>query len=354
MIVNARFLTQKITGVQRYSIEMSLKLKELHPGIRFLAPRNIIQHEIAGKLGAERIGFFEGYFWEQIELPLFLKRHAPGSILINPGNMAPVFYRRNIAVIHDMAPLRHPEWYSRKFSIAYRVLWPIIGKRALKIVSDSEHSKKEIIELLKVEERMVEVIPCGISEEFSINPGTNRPNEFGDYILAVSSIDPRKNFAGIIGAFKSLKIDNLNLVIAGSKEKIFAEQRLKDLAGDDKRIFFSGFMDTDELANLYSRARMLVYPSFYEGFGLPPIEAMARKCPCIVSGVSSLPEVCGPAALYCDPYNQKDIADKIETLFFNDQLRQTLIERGLERVRLYSWEKSAGALLRVAEEIIKR
>ena len=350
LFVNARFLTQKTTGVQRYAIEMSGRLKKLIPNIRFLAPKEVVHQAAADDLEIEKVGRFPGYIWEQVELPKYLRKQGRNAVLLNLANLAPVNYNRNIVTIHDLAPLIYPRWYSRRFSASYRFLLPEIARKAVGIITVSEFSKREIAARFEIDSDKISVVYNGVSAEFRPGNREEPGNSLGKYILAVSSLDPRKNFEGIIAAFGTLDIPGLNLVIAGSKDRIFADKKTERLIRNDGRVIFSGFVDNCNLINLYRNAVMLVYPSFYEGFGLPPIEAMACGCPCVVSEAASMPEVCGDAALYCDPHDHKDIADKLRSLFFDSRLRNDLVARGLNRAGSYSWEKSARQLLAIVEE----
>lgn len=350
MIVNARFLTQKISGVQRYAIEISRQLKRFRPEIQFISPGNIIHEDMAGELGAVRFGRLTGYLWEQLELPIYLVRNEEKGLLINLANTGPLYYRNKIITIHDIAFLHNPRWYSKKFYYYYRWLIPRIAKNARLVVTDSQFSKSEIIDEIGIDGDRITVIPCGISPEFMGLAKSTSENRYGKYILSVSSIDPRKNLTGLISAFKRLDIKEIKLVIAGSKNEIFADEKIAELAGSDKRIILAGFLDDHSLIDLYRNAELFVYPSLYEGFGLPPLEAMACGCPCVVSNAASLQEVCGNAALYCDPLDEKDIAKKINMLFVDRKLREELVDRGYRRASLYSWEKAAKAYLEAIEK----
>lgn len=349
MFVNARFLTQRVTGVQRYAIEMSRKLKQLRPDLGFLAPHNILHKDLAAEFNVEVIGKRTGYYWEQVELPSYLTKHHPDSVLVNLANVAPIRYRNKIVTIHDVAPLQHPEWYSRRFAYAYRFLLPIVARTSTRIVSDSDFSRREISRLFGVSENLIEVVPCATSREFGQARSSEKKVPTEPYVLSVASLDPRKNFDRLIKAFIRLDLPDVRLVIVGSESQLFSSPGLRDSTGAVTNIIFTGPVDDDHLRALYSHARLFVYPSLYEGFGLPPLEAMACGCPCVVSDTASLPEVCGNAALYCDPYDIGDIADKMTQVLSNTSLRNKLVERGHKRAMQFSWEKSARALLRIIQ-----
>ena len=351
MIVNARFLTQNLTGVQRHAIEISLVLKKLQPDIRFIAPKNIIHDKIAEILGAEIIGHFTGYIWEQYELPRFMKNQGHGGLLINLANMAPINYKNKIVTIHDTAPLRHPEWYSWKFATVYKWLLPRVAKSSRIIFSVSAFSKNEIADVLEIDRAKIEVIHGAANQRFSRLKSNETDIPTQDYILCVASIDPRKNFTRLLEAFSLLDRRNLKLIIVGSKSKVFAESTLDKTESLSDQIEFTGHISDERLIELYRHAGLFVYPSLYEGFGLPPLEAMACGCPCVVSDSGSLPEICGEAAVYCDPYDSNDIAAKINQVLSDKNLRQRLIENGHTQARKFNWEKSAQRLLETIKKL---
>ncbi|MDI6889852.1 MAG: glycosyltransferase family 1 protein [Thermodesulfovibrionales bacterium] len=351
--INSRFLTQKVSGVQRYAIEISKQLKKLYPETRFAAPKNIIHRELAERLEAVEYGTLTGHLWEQIELPKYLKENN-NPLLINLANTAPLSYNNQIVTICDLSFLRNPKWFSKKFYFYYKFLIPRIAKNSLKIITISEFSKNEIIELLDARESKIKVIHCGGAEEFAnlIDNDSVIDYRTKKYILSVSTLGPRKNLESLILAFRKLKVPDIQLIIVGSKNNNFANNNLKNLINADKNIIFTGYISDIELVSLYRNAMLFVYPSLYEGFGLPPLEAMGCGVPVVVSNVASLPEICGNAAYYVDPYNVESIAEGIYKVLTDEPLRQSLIKKGLERVKLFSWEKSAKEHIKVFEEVL--
>lgn len=347
--VNSRFLTQDISGTQRYAIEISGALKKLNPdNIEFLSPRNIIHKEIAEFLNVKSFGRFNGHLWEQVELPPLLRKRG-SLLLINLANTAPLYYGNKIVTIDDLSFLRHPEWFSREFYLYYSFLIPRIAKNSKAIITISEFSKEEIIKLLDIPADKIKVIYPAVSEEFITPEALDNSicNKYNNYILAVSSLEPRKNFKNLIMAFNSLHLPDIKLVIVGKgNNRVFNEKGLNKTA-DFENIEFTGYVSDAQLAGLYKNAKLFIYPSFYEGFGLPPLEAMACGCPVIVSNVSSLPEVCRDAAYYVDPDNIENIADGLNNVLNNQTMRKDLIDKGYERIRLFNWRKSAQGLLEV-------
>ncbi|WP_232487318.1 glycosyltransferase family 4 protein [Azotobacter chroococcum] len=338
--VNARFLTQPITGVQRYSLEISRQLSSLLPSIKFVAPKNIIHHEIARALGVEVVGSRTGHTWEQIDLPLFLKRRGT-PLLVNLANTAPLFYKKKISTLHDVAFERFPENFSWKFRSAYRLAIPKALKGSLQVLTVSEFSKKEICAIYNIPSEKVSVVPNAVSESFQRKPSSATEH----YVLAVSSINRQKNFHGLIEAFGLLKQNTHKLYIAGSLNKNFADPDLVKKIESDPRIKLLGRVSDEDLVNLYSGADAFIFPSFYEGFGIPPLEAQACGCPVIVSNAASLPEICEDSVLYCSPHDTNDIAEKIKLLISKPDLAQTLKEKGYANIERYNWKTSTIKLL---------
>jgi len=347
LAVNCRFLSQRLTGVQRAAIELSKQIKLLDPSVAFLAPKNILYKDLAENLNVTTIGNLTGHLWEQFELPTFLTKQGL-PLLLNLCNTAPLRYPRYVVTIHDLAPIRNPAWYSLPFRTYYRFMTPIIAKKALKVITDSSFSKQEIMELLHIPENHIKVIPLAVPANISRLAHKRLTYENGKYVLAVSSIDPRKNFARLIKAFARANLHDVKLILVGSKNRVFSHQKLENTS---QNVHFKGYLPDDELVTLYQHALCLIYPSLYEGFGLPPLEAMACGCPVIVSKTASLPEICGDAAYYVDPYDVDSIAEGIYKVATDEHLRKTLIDKQTKRVAMFSWEKSAQEMLKVIKEV---
>lgn len=343
IIVNARFLTQHITGTQRVGIELSKRLKRILPNVRFVTPYDIVHPDIAAELGAEVIGRGRGYLWEQVELPAYLRQEG-NPLLVNLGNTAPLWYPNKIVTLLDLSFHLHPEWFSKTFSLLYNFTSPRIARTARKVITISEYSLMDIVQHYGIAPSALELIYPSISDIFRNPPTSKGDNPYGNYILAVSSLDPRKNFKGLIQAFQLAKLPNTKLVIVGASHKVFADTDLKTLMQDDPSIVFTGYISDEQLVNLYQHAMLFAYPSYFEGFGIPPLEAMACGCPTLVSDTTSLPEVCGDASIYVSPSDVNSIKDGLIQACSDASLRQTLIKRGFERVKLYSWDESAQKL----------
>ena len=239
-------------------------------------------------------------------------------------------------------------------------------KRFSTIVAVSENTKRDIVELCGIDENKVKVIYAGVGEEYrrmaddqslkmaKVREKYKLPDKF---ILYLGTVEPRKNVEGIIRAYnevrsKKLELRNINLVIAGGKgwksKKIYREREESKFKDDIK---FLGYIDPEDKVYLYNLASVFVYPSFYEGFGFPPLEAMACGLPVVASFASSLPEVVGDAALMVDPYNINDISRALKEILTNENLRNQLIARGLKRAGEFSWRKTADEYLKVLKNL---
>lgn len=340
VIINARFLTQKLTGVQRFAVEIAKQIKRIKPSVVFVAPADIIHKELFTELGAKIIGSNKGVLWEQVDLPLFLiKSNKP--LLINLCNAAPLFYNNQVITLHDVAFFVNPDWFSKKFVCYYKFLIPRISKKAKLIFTVSHFSKKEIIKYIDTEPQKIKVIYNSVSD---LPGAVEHSVDYGRYILVVGSIDKRKNIANLIAAFNLIRHKDFKLIIVGDVNAIFNNKDNESLKSHDDVVFL-GRVNDNELAGLYSNALMFVYPSLYEGFGIPPLEAMAYGSPTIVANIDSLQEVCGDASLYVNPLDVEDISKKISILANNNELRNELIQKGEKNITRFSWELSARQMI---------
>lgn len=358
IVINARFLSQSITGVQRYAIEL---VKELDGLIasgevdfhRFefilLAPRSIVNEISLKNIPLRRVGSLTGHAWEQLELPFY----AGGRFLINLCNTAPILKRNQMVTIHDASVFAYPGTYSVAFRTWYSILFMFLAKAAKRIITVSSFSRNELISYCGMKGSKIEVTYLGNEHIFSVSSDSSVLNRKGmgkrAFILAVSSLNPNKNFRGIMNAVNLLGKTDFDIVISGGANPRVFRQSMEELPDGIK---YLGYVSDSELRALYENAVCLVYPSFYEGFGLPPLEAMACGCPVIVSNAASLPEVCGDAALYCDPHSVEDIAEKIKEMVTNEALRNELRQKGLERAKQFTWERCARETVGVIERVL--
>lgn len=346
IVINAKFLSQRLTGVHRYAIELCRYLPT-HIGEHELVLAGPKDAEIVGELKHFRFiqfGNLKGNLWEQFELPLFLKRNG-NPLLINFSGISPYLYNNKLLYIHDLAYLHEPKWFSKSFSLAYNTLLPRIAKKSKRIITVSEYSKADIVKYYKVQPEKIDVVYAAASDRFK-----DLKLEKENFVLMVSSLDPRKNMQTAIEAFLKVETD-YKLVIIGDKMKSFSNPDLERFANEE-RIIFTGYLTDDELLSYYNRAKVFLYPSLFEGFGIPPMEAQKCGCPAIVSDVSCLPEVYGDSVFYCNPKDLSSIEEAIKELMSNDNYSQDLIQKGFENSAKYSWESSSKRLQDIISTVL--
>ncbi|OGW46928.1 MAG: hypothetical protein A2Y66_08420 [Nitrospirae bacterium RBG_13_41_22] len=302
--------------------------------------------------------------WEQFILPFKVgNRHL--DIMHYPDHTAPLFCKvcPITITVHDLAFLSFPKTFGRVRRI-YKSL-SIFRSAAMadRVIVVSEATKKECLRFLNIPEERISVIYNGVHREFGPIEDEERLEDvktiYGlsdKVILYVGTLEPRKNILNLVNAFYNLKKKERishQLVLAGGKGWLYKEVfEMVEQLGMADDVKFTEYVPKDVLSILYNIAEIFVYPSIYEGFGLPPLEAMACGCPVVVSNVASLPEVCGDAAYYVDPYSVESIAEGIYKVLTDEGLRQGLIQKGLERANLFSWEKSAKEHIKVFEEVL--
>ena len=338
---NARFLTQDITGVQRFGIEISRNLKKMMGNdICFVSPNNTKHPELVKELDVQFVGNKSGYYWEQIELPNFLKKQGK-PLLVNFASTAPIAYSNQISTVHDAAYLRFPEGFSKAFYWTYKLLIPMVCKKSRAVVTVSEFSKKEISLMMGVPLNKLFVVYNAVDCQ-KFQPIVNS-SEKGNYFLCVSSVSYRKNLKLVLEAF-ALKQD----VFKNTKLYIIGELKGKSFNNEDLENYLSlpnvkllGRVSDNELINYYRNSIAFIYPSFYEGFGIPPLEAQACGCPVIVAKTSALPEVFEESALYCDPYDANDLGNKMEKLKDDLISSNHFKEMGITNSQRFTWEQNA-------------
>lgn len=275
----------------------------------------------------------------------------------------PVHQGRLILSVHDVAFMRYPECFRFIERCRQRALLPVQIKKARKVLTISEHSKNDIKYYYGVPGNGIEVIPLAANGSFrpSASPASKdilaRYRISGKYIFYIGRLDARKNIYGLLEAYERLKRDHgiAHKLVIGGKEDYFPEN-VKDKyrrSPYKKDIIVTGYVGEDDLPSLYSHAEVFVYPSLYEGFGLPCLEAMACGCPVITSDVSSLPEVVGKAGRLVDPLDVVAMAGEINTVISNPAIREQAIRSGLERASIYSWKSTAENTLRVYGEVLE-
>jgi glycosyltransferase involved in cell wall biosynthesis len=254
---------------------------------------------------------------------------------------------KKIVTVHDLSFELYPQFLSLKRKIWHRIINPKkFITSADKIIAVSQNTKNDLVRLYGIDSQKITVVYSGVNIQETSSLSLELPDK---YILTVSTLEPRKNLEGLIAAFQELikkeQFKDYHLLIVGPQG--WKAEHLYHLAPGNKQIKFLGFVSDAEKSQLFQQAKVFVYPSFYEGFGFPPLEAIAHGAPVIVSMNSSLPEILGQAALYIDPYNIFEITRALEEVLTNEKLRQELITVGKQQAQKFSWEKSAQETLRI-------
>lgn len=340
LLVNGRFLTRPSTGVDRFAIELLRAHALRSPGtpLRALLPAASPPVGSAPPgLRLAQAGRGTGQAWEQFELP----RLAGDAPLINLCNTAPLLRERQLVVIHDAATLANPGNFSLAFRSWYRLMLATLMRRSRVVASVSRFSADELMRYFGARSRGIEVIHEGgehILREAADTSVIERLALGGRrFVLVVGSQSPNKNLAAAVEAMKLLDDPNLLLVAAGGgNNRVFAAA-----AVSDPRLVSTGYVTDGQLRALYEHAACFVFPSFYEGFGLPPLEAMCCGCPVVASERASMPEVCGEAALYCDPADPATLAKQLRRVLDSTALQAELRAAGHVRAATFSWDQAA-------------
>lgn len=277
------------------------------------------------------------------QLEMIRKIPKDTTLFWSPHYNIPLLYRGKLLVtVYDVFHLAMPHLVGGMHKRLYaKLMFNAVCRKADAIITISHFTKQELNRLVGCKNQKIYPIHLGVAESwFSIKPTTNPHSK--PYLLYVGNVKPHKNLSNLVKAFE-LIYRNIphDLVIIGKKEGfITGDSETISLAsklGD--RVYFTGHVNDEALKQYIVHADALIFPSFYEGFGLPPLEAMAAGCPVIVSEAASLPEVCGNAVLYCNPYRYEDIAGKIMEILNNESLRNELRSKGIAHARKFSWEK---------------
>ncbi|RZL03500.1 MAG: glycosyltransferase family 1 protein [Rubrivivax sp.] len=345
IFINGRFLSRQPTGVDRVGYELVMAIDRLliagHPSVSgrrwvLLVPPDPVRLPALQHVECHVVGPFKGNLWEQLTLVW----HSRGGLLVNLCNTFPLLKRRSAVMIHDVATRRVPQSYSKAFRLWYRVMMYWAMNHARLVLTVSQFSRGELTSFYG--QRDIVVMPQGTDHFAALlaDPSvlaahhlSNRP-----FVLAVGSLAPHKNFATLIKAVEKIKSSGFDLVIAGgTNPKVFAEsgQSLPHW------VKYVGFVTDEQLKSLYQAAAAFVFPSIYEGYGLPPVEAMANGCPVICSRSASIPEACGSAAVYFDAGNPENIAQTVLNTLNDPHKLSDMRAAGFERTQPMTWDKAA-------------
>jgi len=354
LLINGRFLGRRATGVDRFALETLRALDQLlasrDPLVAGLRAEIVVPEALAAipnpfaHVGLRARGHGGGLRWEQFALP----RAARGRLLLNLCNSGPLTYRRQVTVLHDAAPARVPDSYSRSFAAWYRLMAPRIGRVAQRVLTVSEFSRRELSDAYRIPAGKIGVVPESGEHMLRVPengdafaPALNaRP-----FALAVGSLNRHKNFWLVAEAARLIGDAPFDIVVVGGGDpKVYGTNQCA-LPPFVKHL---GYVSDSELAALYRRAACFVYPSRYEGFGLPPVEALALGCPVIASRLPAVQEACADAVLYTSPDDPAELARLLRQITGDAGLRAKLRERGRARTAQLTWRATA---VRLIEEI---
>lgn len=372
--IDARFYGPFGKGLGRYTeklIKYLEKVDQKNDYTIFLRKENFDHYIVENNNFKKELADFKWYTLnEQINMPKVLKK-GNFDLIHFPHFNVPLLYNGNFVVtVHDLILLDFPTKrattlgpikYALK-NIGYKKVISSAVRKAKKVITVSEYTKKRLIEHFDLDDDKIavtyescdKILP---SEESENNDFLKLHNIQKPYLLYVGNAYPHKNLERLLKVFKNLRKNSFNyqLVLVGKKDYFY--QRLQDLARDlglldSGEVVFFGFAKDSELASLYQNASLYVFPSFIEGFGLPPLEAMSYGLPVVASKTSCLPEILGEAAKYFDPKNDDDIANVILKVLNDNVLKEEMKKLGLEQVKKYSWERCAKETLSVYESIL--
>lgn len=356
------------TGIGRYAIELLRALAALAPEspptlLTPAPPRYLPQAE----------GYPQRPLVFSRRLPalltlgsLQLPRRARGlHLLHDPTGNPPFLFLppsiRLVVTIHDLFALAHPQTSTLLEKLIARFWLPLVLPKVDRILTDSQASKADLLRYLPLRERQITVIPCGVGPEFRPLPAGQVAATLARYgltpgylLTVVGAQDARRNLARLLAAYRLLRRQREMppLVIIGKPRRSAWENKERQLpASGEEGVQFLGYVPQDDLPAFYNGASVFAFPSLYEGFGMPPLEAMACGAPVACSNVSAIPEVVGEAALLFDPYDVEAIASAISHLLEDAALRAELRERGLRRAMQFTWERAARATLAIYQEL---
>lgn len=339
LYVNARFLTQPVSGVQRYGIECCRKIKKKYNECVFLVPHNVYNKDVADELGVTVVGSRTGHLWEQVDLPAYLKKNN-NPPLFNPCNTAPLLYGNNYLTLHDLAFYHHPEWNSGLFAKWYNFLVPRIVRRSKHVFTVSNTVKREIIDAYDLSPNTISVTYNGIAESM-LQPSDNIEKE--NVILSVGSFNKRKNHHSLIQAFceSDLKGD-YRLVITGDKNKVFSETGINEEELVRNNITVLRNLSEAELVAMYCQAELVVSLSLYEGFGIPVLEGLFHGCKVVCSDIPVYQELFADAAIFCNPADIHSIVTAIKQAAASNAPQKNVVA---ELCRKYNYDAAADIII---------
>jgi glycosyltransferase involved in cell wall biosynthesis len=374
--VDVRWIGTDTGGIKQYTVNLVKNLAKIDRKNRYslLYNSDICRKELEKDLelnpNFKWIKFRYGIFslQNQIFLPGFLKKNKI-DVFHSTNFMVPLYCNmyKTVVTVHDLKPYLFPDLCREskkvKFYHIYKVLMKNITRKVNKIITVSQYSKSDILNVFHINSSKVQVVYNGKDDIFRVIDDRNLINETklkykipqNRIILYVGRHEFAKNLVGLINAFAKLekKLSDAYLVITGEKDERYPEPYLLiDKLSLNKKVIFTGFLPDVDLPLIYSSCDIFVFPSFYEGFGLPPLEAMACGIPVITSDTSSLPEIVGDAGIMINPCDIDGLADNMYKVLTDNNLRLKMIEKGLGQAGVFSWKEAAKKTIEVYEKVV--
>ncbi|WP_266081612.1 glycosyltransferase family 4 protein [Haladaptatus caseinilyticus] len=358
--INARVLTKpNPTGVSRYTHKLLEALVQQEDDFEYVLfgvesiPEPFTEFPTVTNAGVPTPAHsgHRAHIWEQTTLPKAIDRHDL-DVFHTPAGQPPVIARTPlVTTIHDISPISHPEWFSRAYATVYRILTPLAVRTSDRLLTVSKFAQEEI----------TNYYPRSAGKTLVTYNGVTPPNGSGKiiddlsedrFILSVGATNPRKNLKSLVRSYRHYRenVSNpVDLVLAGPDRDVFASNDLPDVSG----VHALGFVSDPELTWLYRNAATLAYPSLYEGFGLPIVEAMHVGTPVITSDRGAMAEIAGDAALLADPNDPEEIAKCIERVVNSDTFSTELARQGRSRAAEFTWERTARDTIAAYREVIE-
>ncbi|MDD1720249.1 MAG: glycosyltransferase family 4 protein [Methanoregulaceae archaeon] len=354
-------LNKSHTGIGNYTyhlIDCLNRMYEPKEGVVLVNDRHTDGFTNREVILSNPLPFFRSYGW----YPYMIRKigKEKGIDLLHNPYQVPTYFRPAlpyIITVHDLTPWLFPVEHPAGVPAFFRLLMPRTLRYADGIIADSRSTKADLVRILGVPEEKIRVIHLGVDTHFRPvdDPGVReRYGLEGPFILTVGTLEPRKNLVGLLRAFRILRDGGIGhrLVVTGGLgwryKEIFSTIRELHL---EKDVILTGYIPGSDLPGVYSAAEVMVYPSLYEGFGFPPLEAMACGCPVVTSNVSSLPEIAGDVAVMVDPRDAGAIAAEIRRLLDDESIRRYISRKGIERAAGFTWEKCVKETMGVYREV---
>lgn len=341
------------TGKGWYTFHIVKEILELDRKNEYVLYTNRVTADFAAfKNSTIKVIHAHPLIWHFKVIKDFLRRDgdlffAPTSLII------PAFLPRkikSIITVHDLMAFLHPRLHEPKATILEHLFLRLALRKSSAVLVPSENTKKDLVKIFHYPENRITVTPLAPASTLSYlcvghPPSLNKYNLPKDFILTVSGLEPRKNVASLVSA--AIELDKMLVIIGGKGWKSGTLQ--KKISENKKNIIRIENCPPEDLSSFYKSAKIFVFPSIYEGFGLPPLEAMSNGCPVICSSAGSLKEVCGDAAILIDPKNPEELKNAIKKLLNDEELQNSLREKGFQQAKKFSWQETAKKTLAVFE-----